>query len=186
MQRLAALMVASTLVLVSCGGDGAPSLDENEQALADLIAAQLLEDDEGDAPPLSAEQAQCIGDESVAAIGFERLVEIGLGPDSLEAGTAIEDVDVPDAEVNAIIDVYFDCVDVKAIFTQGLLETGDVSEDSAECVADGIEDRFVRLALEAGIRGEEFGPDDDPELLQSLLRVLGDCLTAEELAEITG
>ncbi len=186
MGRLAALMVGCIVVVAACGGDDGASLNEEEQALADLIASEILEDDEGDAPPLSTEQAQCIGDESVAAIGFDRMVEIGLGPDALGAGTDIEDVDVPDAEVDAIVDVYFDCVDVKALFTQGLLETGDVSEDSAECVADGIEDRFVRNALEAGIRGEDFGPEDDPELLQSLLQVLGDCLTPEELVQITG
>lgn len=187
MRQLVALVVGSALVVVACGGgDGGPALDGDEQALADLIASEILEDDEGDAPPFTADQAQCIGDESVGAIGFDRLVEVGLGPGALEAGTELQDVDLPDAEVDAIVDVYFDCVDVKALFTEGMLQTGDVSEDSAECVADGIDDRFVRTALEEGIRGEDSSLEEDPELLQSLLRVMTDCLTAEELARISG
>ncbi len=187
MRQLVALVLGSALVLAACGDDdGGSSLSANEQALADLIAAEIIDDDEGDGPPLSSDQAQCIGDRSVAAVGFDRLVEVGLGPDALEGGTSLEDVDLPDAEVDAIVDVYFECVDVKAIFTQGMLESGEVSQDSAECVADGIDERFVRTALEQGIRGEDSSLEDDPELLQSLLRVMTECLTAEELAEISG
>ena len=88
----------------------------------------------------------------------------------------------PQEDVDLFIDVTMKCVDFRSLlvaeFSQG------VSQESAECLADGIPDEFIRVAAEAGIRDEEFALEDDPDLAGEIISLVAACLSPEELQNL--
>ena len=184
-------LLAFSMVAAACGGDddgGGSDLSSGERALADAIADQLLDDPDDDLPMTRA-QAQCISEGMVDDVGLDKLVEIGLSEEAVRAGTGPDDVDVPDEVVNDFVDVMMDCVDMAALMVAGMTEDGDVSEDSAKCLADGIvedyED-FLEQAARSGITGEEFDVGEDARLMVGIMTLMADCFTDEEFTEIMG
>jgi hypothetical protein len=181
--KLLAVLTALLLVAAACGGGDDSSLSDTEQALADAIALQLLDDDDGLA---SVEEAQCYGEGVVSEMGVERLIEVGLDEAAVESGTSPADVELSPEEVDALLEPMIDCIDFTGVFVDGLTSGSDgVSEDSADCIADGISDDTIRSAAEAGITGEEFDPASNQQMMGEIIDLMTECLTPEEFEAIT-
>ena len=183
--RVLLTTVILALVLGACGG-GDVDLSADDQRLADAIAGQLTQDDES--LPVPQAEAQCFGERTVNEMGSDRLAALGLDLAAVEAGTSPSDVDLNDNDTDTLLDAFIGCIDFGDVFTESLLEGADggVSEDSARCIAEGIDDDTIRKAAQAGITGEELSPETDAELLSDILKLMSDCLSPEELLSVTG
>lgn len=169
------------LVAVACGG-GDSGLDDTEQAMADAIAAQMLDD--GDT---TEAEAQCVGEGVVDEMGMDRLIEVGLDRSAVESGTGPDDVELSDEDIDSLLDPMLDCIDFAAVFTESMTSGDDaISEESADCIAAGISDDTIRSAARAGLTGDEFDPVDDQDVLGEVFDLMAECLTSEEFRAVTG
>ena len=178
-------LLALVLFASACGGDGGSDLSDEEQALADAVAVQLTEDSDDFA---SAEEAECYGEGVVSEMGFERMVELGLDQAAVESGTSPEDVELSDEDIDALLDPMIECIDFAAVFSESLTSGSDVqvSEDSADCIANGISDETIELAARSSLTGEELDADTNQEVLTEMFDLMSDCLTPEEFQAVTG
>jgi hypothetical protein len=179
MRRSGVLLVLLTLVIGACGGSAA--LEDDEQVLADAIADFISEEEALEDSPISESEVRCLAEDTVRTLGVDGLAEIGITPDSIPEENPFEGAS--DVHVDALVDAYFSCLDAPSAFAEALTAEGAVSEESAQCVGDTLdEDGLLRPLLRASLAGE----DPEPEMFSELLRVMVECLTPEELAEMGG
>jgi hypothetical protein len=156
LKRLGLLSAALILVLAACGDDGA-SLNAAEQEFADALAADLIADP--DNPMTSDADASCVAEAIVAEYGTDRLGDLGIAPGALpdmgEFGPSMSD-----AEQNAFVDIYFDCVDIKEAMAAGMSEgsEGVFGQAEAECVMDTFDDDTLRQGLLSELDGTDWEP----------------------------
>lgn len=183
--KLATGVLILAVLVAACGGGGDSDLSEEEQAFADLIAAQMVDDPDDVA---TEAEAQCYGEAVVADMGLDRLVAVGLDQAAIESGTGPDDVELADEDVDALVDSMMECVDFGAFFTASLVEGGEggVSEESAGCIADGISDESIEAAARAGIEGDELDDSLEQAFLSEMLDLMSQCLTPEELQSVAG
>ena len=82
-----------------------------------------------------------------------------------------------------MIDVTLNCVDFAAAFVDAA--AGDISQESAQCLGDGLEGQgLLRPLVRAGFEGDEFDIGDDPEIAEEFFTLIVDCLSAEELINL--
>lgn len=188
-KRILVSMVALMLVVAACGDDDAASggLTDTEQALASVIAEGMMdgaEPDSGD-PFADPVAVTCFAEGIVKDLGISRLAEVGLTSesDSPEAAFA----QLSEAEVNAVTDRAFGCIDMESVVAAQFAVDG-ISEDSATCMARELGDTdFYRSAFIAGMTGDEtYDPGADPQFLSTMITVATECLTDEELSLIMG
>ncbi|MEE8331855.1 MAG: hypothetical protein V3R84_08790, partial [Acidimicrobiia bacterium] len=87
-------------------------------------------------------------------------------------------------QVDKMIDVTLDCVDFAAAFVDAA--AGDISQESAQCLGDGLEEEgLLRPLVKAGFEDEEFDITDDPESGAKFFELIVDCLSAEELVSLS-
>lgn len=179
MRRSGALLVMLALVIGACGGSAA--LDDDEQVLADAIAEFLSEQEALGDDSVSASEIRCLAEDTVRTLGVDGLAEIGVTPESIPEDNPFRGAS--DEHVDALVDAYFSCLDASTAFAEALTSEGAVSEESARCVGDTLDDEdLLRPLLRASLAEE----DPDPEIFTGLLRVMVDCLTPEELADMGG
>ena len=180
LKRLLIAALLGLALLAGCGDsdDGDSSSGDGDAAgsdspLAQAIAADIREDEE---MPLSEEDAQCIGAGIVDGVGEDRLAELGITTESLEAEGSIElsEFDLTDDEVDAVVDTFQECTDVRALLAEALSADGTMSAEDAECVVGELPDDLVRAALEAGQTGDE-DPDLEEEFGNQLLDAAAAC-----------
>lgn len=179
MFRFAALLAGILLVVAACGDSGG-GFSEGEQALSDAIRDSILEDAEPD-DPFGEAEATCIGDSAVTEFGTDGLLELGITVENADPGDSFEGA--TDAQIDTVIDLTLDCVD----FTQAFVDAaaGDISQDSANCLGEGIErEGLLRPLVRGSFEGDEFDLADDPEIAQTFFQLFVDCLSAEELANL--
>ncbi len=178
MPRILLAVVVATLVAGACGDSGT-----DEQALESALKAEILERAaESGATPISDQEATCVAAGAVEELGADGLLGLGIttsGADSERPFAA-----ATDEQVETITDVYLACLDIRQLMLNEI--SGDVSTESAECVADRVAaGDFLRPVIAGSLRGEtvEFG--DDPELSEAFVGIVVECLTAEELVDLS-
>ncbi len=183
-KRIASVVLALGMLAAACGDDDGASADE--QAVADALVAKMQEENEpGD--PFAADEpaARCFADGIVAEFGLTRLAEVGVTADSVPPSEEVFGA-MTDDEVGRAADLASSCADVEALFAAELAELG-LSEESKECFVGRLEEvGFVRAAMIAGMRGEEFDVETDEELLGQMTEAAEACLTPEELNSLFG
>ncbi len=186
MRRALLALVVLVMVAAACGDSGGNGNggDGDNQALVDAIKAEILETsaDDPDAPVTDAE-ATCVAEGAVDRLGVDGLLELGITAEGSESENPF--VDATDEQLEAVTDIYLDCIDVRQLM---LNEIGsDVSQESAECVADSVaEGDFLRPVIIGSLRGEDVEFDDDPELAEAFVGIVVECLTPEELVNLGG
>jgi hypothetical protein len=169
---------------------GSADLGADEQAMADLIAADLLaEGDTGLPVEIDEASAQCLGNQVVATIGLDRLQELQAQGGSGDIGAAME-LMTPEEQA-AVIGVVLQgaggqppCIDVQGFLVDSFTESG-LSEGSAQCVAQAFTQGTVLQDLLGVALAAEGSTDElDPAALTPLLTVFATCLTPEELAQM--
>lgn len=169
---------------------GSANLGADEQAMAGLIAADLLAEG-GTGLPIEIDEAsaQCLGNQVVATIGLGRLQELQAEGGSGDIGAALE-LMTPEEQA-AVIGVVLQgaggeppCIDVQGFLVDSLTESG-LSEGSAQCVAQAFTQGTVLQDLLGVVMSAEGSTDElDPAALTPLLTVFTTCLTPEELAQM--
>jgi len=181
MRRRFALVIALGLIIAACGGGG-----EDASAISDAIADAMMEN-AGDDTPFEREQAECFGDEVVDTMGAERLVAVGLSVEEIENGADPGSVDLTDDDIDKMTDAITTCIDFGRLVVDEMTAEIDLSEGSADCLADGINEAdFLRAFAESSFLDEEISSDVEGEMTGALFGLLGDCLTADELSGFIG
>jgi len=174
------------LVLAACGGGsddgdgGGGGLDGDEQAISDAIYDQIVEEDIENSP-FGPTEARCFSDGVARDFGVAELVELGLSVDDIRSGTEPGDVDLDDSQADRMTDLMVDCVDFKSLFVEEFTGEG-VSQDSAECLADGFDDDFIRALAKSELVGQGADPLADPQTGEDLFSLITSCLSFEELS----
>ena len=200
LRRLAALG-QSLVLFVSCGGSS--SSDSSSDTTAEKgsskeatkitskssgsaserkkLAASFKEGFQGSSDiPISDEEADCAAGGIIDALGAKRVAELDKS----------DTLSMTAPEAKKVIPVIKKCLDIGALFTQGILEggAGSVSEKSAKCLSDALsKTTFIDSALEAAFTGG-VAPDiaSDPAFSSTMLNAMTTCLTPEEIKKASG
>jgi len=181
MRRLAVLGVAFVLLAAACGGD---DLSGDDQEVSDAIFDQMMADTSPD-DPFGETEARCFADGVVRDIGTADLAELGMTAESINAGTEPADVDLSDDQVDIMTDLMLECVDFRTVFVDQFAEEG-ISGESAECLADGFDDDFLRALAKAELSGNGADPTEDPAQAEKFFNLITNCLSFEELSDLGG
>jgi hypothetical protein len=177
MRRLIPLAIVLALGATACGDD-TPSADP---ALVSGLRRQISASQQGSGPlEMTDDEIECFAIGIIDLFGAERITA------SLDLEFSEFMSTATPGERRTVVDTMFDCADLGPALAAELAGGGDISADSARCLADSL------LASEAfrDATAESFAsssdPFDDPELVGELLPVMLQCLSAEDLAELGG
>ncbi|CAN5418884.1 hypothetical protein BH10ACT1_BH10ACT1_10460 [soil metagenome] len=140
----------------SRASEPAQGADAYVAALEETLTAPALEG------AVDAEQARCVAEGFVEAIGGDELVESGISPEDFALKTTTggnEGLQIDEATANDMFDVYGQC----DIDLQGLFETqsgADLSAEEQACIKDVLTDENLRTSFIIGVTGGDV--DDDP------------------------
>ncbi|MBK9178992.1 MAG: hypothetical protein IPM45_05365 [Acidimicrobiales bacterium] len=112
------------------------------------------------------EEARCVAGGFVDGLGEDRIEELGFTPDDVDM---IEGAAFTDEEIDTMVDVYFDCVDVRRVIVANLAP--DVGDEVADCVAENLPEDVLRDFVAAG----NFGVDMPVESDQAFRDVSAEC-----------
>jgi hypothetical protein len=170
--KLYGLVAAVALVFgaAACGGDDDSSGGGGADAdspLVQALAANMVEEG-GESPVANQEEAECWASGVVGGIGEDRLGELGVTPESVGD---IEDLDLTDEEVAVVVDSLFDCADVQQAFAD--MFAADFGDEAATCIADKLDEDFVKQAMSASIAGDDAEPS--AEFLEAFGTIASEC-----------
>ena len=149
----------------SSGAAEADDLDGDEKAAAERVASSIENDPE--APEITADEATCVGARVVKELGVERVEEIDWEQAELT---------LPEADGRGIAQAMVDCVDVRPLLVEGMVEDGEVSNEQAECLSDDLsDDEIVALLTAAFTQGSE-DVEVDPALYGPLADAMLNCM----------
>lgn len=184
MRRLLATVTVLVLLTAACGDDSGAGLSAEEQAVADAILAEMIAENE-DEDEIDPDDMRCFAEGMVGGLGVGRLGELGV---------SAADVGDPEAaframsegELDEMADVAERCIDFRTGFIDAMVADG-ISRESAECLTDVLEGSdFFRASLIASMKGEDFSPDQDADLMSVFITGAQECLTPEELGGLFG
>ncbi len=181
-KRILILIGVLALVAAACSSSdsgGSASLSGADKELADAITKSMVEDSDPDSP-FGEEEAACFGTSLVQEMGTTRLDELGLDVASVEAGTDPTDVDLTEADIDAMVTVMTKCVDFKDIVMQEF-ETSGVSEEGITCIREGLtEDLMASMARGAF----DNGAGDNAAASDEMFGLVMGCLSADDLQQL--
>ena len=188
--RRCAVASLTLVLLASCGGSSSSSSSSGtasktskeatsksgSSAERKKLAATFKDGFEGSSDiPISDEEADCAAGGMIDALGSKRIAE-------LEKAAKLE---MTPAEAQKMVPVIKNCLDIGALFTQGILQGGAVSEKSAKCLSDALsKTSFIDKALEAAFTGVD--APEDPAFASAMLNAMNNCLSPEELKKASG
>jgi hypothetical protein len=153
-KKMGLVMVALVMILAACGGGGG-GLSAEEQAKADEITAELTADPSAENPFADEEKASCFSEGLVGELGLDRINELDTGG-GVDEGFGNMTV----AEQEAVADLAVDCIDMQAYMGEMLANAG-LSQDQADCVADGLNDDLIKQLFLAQISGADVTANED-------------------------
>jgi len=175
MRRLIPLAIVVALVAAACGDD-TPSADP---AMVASLSQRIAENQSGSGGfDMTDEEVECF------AIGIIEL----FGDERITAGMDLDFSDfmatATSGERRETVDIMFGCVDLGDDLARELGGGTELSEESAQCLADTMldSDAFRDATAESFV--SESDPFQDPELVAELLPLMLECLTAADLAEL--
>ena len=174
--RFVAVLALAAFV-ASCGGDG-------EAATAEALAESLQANAPADSP-FTAEASLCFGTAVVERVGLDRLAELGLDQESLDAGAELGSAGLSDDDLDSFVGSLLDCVDLGRPIVDEISASVALSDGSADCLVAGInESDFLR-----GVAAATLGGDDADEATNELLRdvlidLIPQCLSEDELTDL--
>ncbi len=181
MRRLVVLGLTVVVVATACGGDG---LGADDRAISDAIFDQMMSETTPD-DPFGETEARCFSDGVVRDIGVAELTALGLTAEAISAGTEPADVDLSTEQIDTMTDLMVECVDFRTVFVEEFTSEG-VSAESANCLADGFDDDFLKALARAELAGEGADPTQDPAQAEKFFNLITDCLSFEELSDLGG
>lgn len=142
-RAVGSLGLVGALALGACSGDG--GLSAREQELADAIAADLSDEDDGFG--VDAEGGQCIGEAIMEELGAEPFDDAGVEPEDLAGdespGELLGGGTVSDDTADVIVERWFDCVDLPATFAREASDEFGLDAAGVECFEAALRDNGV-------------------------------------------
>ena len=184
MRRLLATVTIFGLIAGACGDDSGGGLTAEEQAVADAIFAEMVAENE-DEDEVDPDDMRCFADGMVGGLGVARLGELGISASDVgDPESAFRAMS--EGELDDMADVAERCIDFRTGFIDAMVADG-ISRESAECLTDVLDDSdFFRASLIASMKGEDFSPDQDADLMTAFIGAAQDCLTPDELGGLFG
>lgn len=152
LSRPAALLAASLLTLTACGGGNDDA--EAAKAISDSIM-KSQEDQSGATAQMFAmprEDADCIGEGFVEAVGTEQLQEYGFLTEDLEAADDFTDVEMSEEDAGAAADTLLECADVQEMMSQAM---GEVDAKTRECLEEVLTEDALRSLFTKMFSGQQ-------------------------------
>lgn len=191
MRHVLVPVLVGVVWLAACGGGDS----ERDQVVA-ALSNGLLEDETFTGYEISEEEATCVAEDAVDALGTDRMLQIGVTEDTGAAGGVGADfADLDDSEVAVLGDAMESCIDdidrvlVDAV-AEGILEEPDpafpVSESEARCIAEDVTDdlglsRLIIVGLQSErADGDQFA-DLEPEEAEVFTDAFVDCLDVRSI-----
>jgi len=176
MRRLVPLALVIALVSLACGDDDTAPADP---ALVAGLRQRISENQQDSGgPEMSDAEIECFAIGIIDLFGADRITA-GIDMEfSAFMGTATQE------ERRSVVDTMFECVDLALDLAEELGAGGEVSAESARCLADVMlaNDAFRDATAEAFVSSTD--PFDDPELVAELLPPMLECMIAEELGDL--
>lgn len=150
--------------------------------MADAIRFDLTNrPDDQDYWTLSDDEAECAADGIIAAIGADRLTELGYQPGV--AGSGLPQIALTTAEREDVTAKLVDCVDLEEMAAALLFGAGRISPGSATCMARILAKAGVPAAwLESWVTGADMDPlADDAALSRTMSSAAEVCLDPNDL-----
>lgn len=185
MRRRLAFVLMLGLVVSACGGGGEDAA-ELSAAIADAMMENAADDN-----PFQREEVECFGDEVVETVGVERLEAVGLSAEDIENGADPGSVELSDDDIEKMTAAITTCIDFGRLVVDEMTDDIALSDASADCLAEGINDADFIGVFAQGFFFDDGGADDpaeelEGEMMATLFGLLGDCLTADELSGFIG
>jgi hypothetical protein len=144
----------------SAAADEDASNDPERQAYVDAFVSSSSDD------TLSDEENQCFGEAVVDSVGVDKLAEVVTPDEVREAAGAVPSdlgVEVTQDEGEAFYDLVSECVDIEAMFAEGITGDDSVPEDAKECLVEQFDGDFLRgFYVSLYVQGSEgFASDED-------------------------
>ncbi|MEX1208349.1 MAG: hypothetical protein WEE36_07050 [Acidimicrobiia bacterium] len=186
--RLVGALLIVALVTVACGDDagGQAPLTDAEQALADVIVAEMTASPDPSDPFQVEASARCFAEGLVGELGITRLAELGIEAQNVGDPNAAFSL-MTDPEVEATADIALRCPAFRDALVTEMTADG-ISDDSADCLVEELVDSGVfRLLVIAEMKGESTDAiEEDAANSAALIGALIKCLTPEELETVLG
>jgi hypothetical protein len=154
---VALLLAGSALVGCSSGDD-----DAADTPIGQALTEKFLEN----AGVTDEEEARCVAGGIVDSIGEARIEELGFTPDEVDM---FEGADFTDDEIDTMVDIWFDCVDIRQLIATNL--AADQGDEVADCFAENVPEDALRDFFKAS----NFGVDLPVESEQALRDVAAEC-----------
>jgi hypothetical protein len=145
---LGALLFAGS-ALIGCSSE--PD-DGAETPFGQALTEKLL----SEAGVNSEEEARCWAGGVVDTLGEDRLEELGFTPDDVDM---IPGAGFTDDEIDTMVDLYFECVDVRQLLATNL--AADHGDEVADCVATNWPEDALRDFVKASNFGVEMPTESD-------------------------
>lgn len=183
--RVRAVVIAAVLAIATlaaaCGDDdgeeGGPAATDGEATGAeatreDYVEALAASNEEGG--DLSDEDARCIAEAAVDAIGVDNLRD-AVTPEEIRDdpgfNPADAGIDLGEAEAGQFYDGVSACIDVRQLFLDSLREDQQLPPDVVDCIDEAVDDELLRDILVAQLiqgEGEQLDPDLAAEINQAI------------------
>ncbi|MEZ5382202.1 MAG: hypothetical protein R2754_10480 [Microthrixaceae bacterium] len=187
------VVLVGMLALSACGGSdgsdwsasettaGEPTreLTAEDTEYVEAIGAAAAERDESQKGP-PAEELDCWAETMVNAVPASKLTKAGLDPDKVVEGQVqVGDEALSDAEAEAVVDAFVDCIDLKAVLMP--TEDDDAPEGVAECMDQLDWDELERPFVEGMILSPE-----DEEASAKAMQPINECIMGAGVVESPG
>lgn len=168
--RLVAIVCTALFALAACGDDGSSA---DAQPYIDAVVDDLTSD--GGGP--TEEDAECIGEAIVGAVGADTLEDRDITPDDFAAADSFADLDtgVDADDLRSELESGLADCDLGDSFADLLLSEFpvEITGDDRQCVVDALDDNDeLPNALAAGFVGEE---SDESAFESALAGSLAEC-----------
>jgi hypothetical protein len=148
-----ALLVAAAPAVGACSDDGG---DADAQPYIDALAESFQEEEEGFAP--TEEQAECMAEKTIDAIGADTLEEAGITPEEVVDSDGPEDLglELSEDQATEAARAFFDC---DLSFAEAFAGA-DAEEEAVECIDENLDEDLMVEAIAAQYQGDEETADE--------------------------
>jgi len=174
MRKLTPLLLSGLLLFAACGGDDGGGGGELSSADQEFVDAAMQQYDPEDTE-LTEDQARCVAESLVGAVGSERLEDLGISPESFgdDDNPFPEGLDQDEAE--DVVEGINSCIDMASLFVESMSENGQLSDEAVACLADAFDQATIDEIFVTMLTEGEDALQENQELTVKLLDVFQEC-----------
>lgn len=173
MRKLTPLLLSGLLLFAACGDDdgGSGDLSSADQEFVDAAMEQY----DPDEAELSEDDARCVAESLVGAVGAERLEDLGISPESFGDDDNPFPEGMEQGEAEDVVEGINSCIDMASLFVDSMAAGGQMSEEAVSCLADAFDQDVIDEIFVTMLTEGEDALQENQELSVKLLDVLQEC-----------